>query len=259
MSPVSPSDSCVPRRGGVGLGGGWLVARTGGGFPRPVCPSLTSTTGPYHGCLVSEPPRLLTIPEPDQGAEGREIPPCLCVCRAHSGHVGGSGHWVRAQLHTFCLHWAAVLLSACGGGCVCPVLRAPAAGQGSPTLRLLGECVGRETCGLLQPTTEPQRGTRGMWPMALLDSPRGSQVALHTMHGRSWGVLSTSCPRSTRGSGAPGEPTVPWSPQTRRDPESHTARRPLLRGRGGGRVRQVAFWPLGVAHNCTGVHGDVLA
>ena len=35
--------------GGVGLG--WVVARTGGGFPRPVCPSLTSTTGPYPGCL----------------------------------------------------------------------------------------------------------------------------------------------------------------------------------------------------------------
>ena len=153
--------------GGVGLG--WVVARTGGGFPRPVCPSLTSTTGPYPGCLVSQPPRLLTIPEPHQGAGGREIPPCLCVCRACTGHVGGSGHWVRAQLHTFCLHCTAVLLSACGGGCVCPVLRAPAAGQGSPTLRLLGESVGRVTCGFLQPMTEAQRGARGMWPVALLD------------------------------------------------------------------------------------------
>ena len=104
--------------GGVGLG--WVVARTGGGFPRPVCPSLTSTTGPYPGCLVSQPPRLLTIPEPHQGAGGREILPCLCVCRARSGHAGGSGHWVRAQLHTFCLHWAAVLLSVCGGGMCVP-------------------------------------------------------------------------------------------------------------------------------------------
>ena len=75
--------------GGVVLG--WVVARTGGGFPRPVCPSLTSTTGPYPGCLVSQPPILLTIPKPHQGAGGREIPPCLCVCRARSGHVGGSG------------------------------------------------------------------------------------------------------------------------------------------------------------------------
>ena len=155
------------RKRGVGLG--WVVARTGGGFPWPVCPSLTSTTGPYPGCLVSQPPRLLTKPEPHQGAGGREIPPCLCVCRARSGHVGVSGHWVRAQLHTFCLHWAAVLLSAYGGGCVCPVLRVPAAGQGSPTLRLLGESVGRVTCGFLQPTTEPQRGAWGMWPVALLD------------------------------------------------------------------------------------------
>ena len=157
----------VVEGGGVELG--WVVARTGGGFPRPVCPSLTSTTGPYPGCLVSQPPRLLTIPEPHQGAGGREIPPCLCVCRARSGHVGGSGHWVRAQLHTFCLHWAAVLLSAFGGECVCPVLRAPAAGQGSPTLRLLGGSVGRVTGSFLQPTTEPQRGARGMWPVALLD------------------------------------------------------------------------------------------
>ena len=128
-----------------------------------MCPSLTSKTG----CLVSQPPRLLTIHESHQGAGGREIPPSLCVCRAHSGHVGGSGHWVRAQSHTFCLHWAAVLLSACGGGCVCPVLRAPAVGQGRPTLRLLGESVGWVTCGFLQPTTEPQtrgvHGACGLW------------------------------------------------------------------------------------------------
>ena len=67
--------------------GGWGVARTGGGFPRPVCPSLTGTTGPYLGCLVSQPPRPLTIPEPHQGASGREIPPCLYI----SGR-GGGGH-----------------------------------------------------------------------------------------------------------------------------------------------------------------------
>ena len=30
-------------------------------------------------------------------------------------------------------------------------------------------------------------------------------------------------------------------------------------GGGGGRGRQVAVWPPGVAHNCTGVHGAVLA
>ena len=77
--------------GGVGLG--WVVARTGGGSPRPVCPSLTGTTGPYLGCLVSRPPRLLTTPKAQQGAGGREIPPCLCVSAARvrgraGGHVG---------------------------------------------------------------------------------------------------------------------------------------------------------------------------
>ena len=65
----------VQPRGGGRLG--WVVARTAGGFPRPVCPSLTSTTGPYPGCLVSQPPRLLTIPEPHHpgGGGGRTPPP----------------------------------------------------------------------------------------------------------------------------------------------------------------------------------------
>ena len=77
------------------LAPGEVVARTGGGSPRPVCPSLTSTTGPYAGCLVSQPPRLLTTPEPHQGAGGREIPPCPCVStapvrvRSHHGVVHG--------------------------------------------------------------------------------------------------------------------------------------------------------------------------
>ena len=43
------------RGGGVGVGLGWVVARTGGGSPRPMCLSLTGTTGPYPGCLVSQP------------------------------------------------------------------------------------------------------------------------------------------------------------------------------------------------------------
>ena len=54
-------------------------------------PSLTGTTGPYPGCLVSQPSRLLTTPEPHQGAGGREIPPCLCVSAAHvRGWAGGT-------------------------------------------------------------------------------------------------------------------------------------------------------------------------
>ena len=55
------------------------------------------------------------------------------------------------------------------GGCVCPVLRAPAAGHGCPTAWLLGESVGRVTGSFLQPTTEPQRGPRGVWSEVLLD------------------------------------------------------------------------------------------
>ena len=55
------------------------------------------------------------------------------------------------------------------GGCVCPVLRAPAAGHGCPTTRLLRESVGRVTCSFLPPTTEPQRGAWGVWSEVLLD------------------------------------------------------------------------------------------
>ena len=51
------------------------------------------------------------------------------------------------------------------GGCVCPVLPAPAAGHGCPTTWLLRESVGRVT----QPTTEPHRGARGVWSKGLLD------------------------------------------------------------------------------------------
>ena len=55
------------------------------------------------------------------------------------------------------------------GGCVCPVLRAPAAGHGCPTTWLLRESVGRVTGSFLQPMTEPQRGARGVWSEVLLD------------------------------------------------------------------------------------------
>ena len=44
------------------------------------------------GCLVSQPPRLLTIPEPRQGADVRETPPCLYVWARVLGGGGTSGH-----------------------------------------------------------------------------------------------------------------------------------------------------------------------
>ena len=92
--------------------------------------------------------RLLAIPEPDQGAGEREILPRLCVVRA-PGPVGLSGHWVRAQLHTFCGCGPPVsVFWGWGGGMCVPSAPALSAGQGSPTLRLLGESVDRVTCGL---------------------------------------------------------------------------------------------------------------
>ena len=59
-------------------------------------------------------PRLLTAPEPHQGAGGREMPPCLCV-RACWGPGGGGGH--SRQGHTFVVLQRAVV-GACGGLCV---------------------------------------------------------------------------------------------------------------------------------------------
>ena len=55
------------------------------------------------------------------------------------------------------------------GGCVCPVLRAPAAGHGCPTTWLLRQSVGRWTGSFLQPTIEPQRSAQGVWSEVLLD------------------------------------------------------------------------------------------
>ena len=67
------------------------MACTGGGFPWPVCPSLTSRTGSNPGCLFSQPPRLLTTPEPHQGAGGREMVGGRCrhAC-VYFAHAGGA-------------------------------------------------------------------------------------------------------------------------------------------------------------------------
>ena len=77
-------------------GGGGLGLRQ-----RP-CPTACVTLPHRHdwvpasGCLVSQPPRLLMIPEPHQGAGEREIPPCLCVSVACAPGPGGGG--VRGEV-----------------------------------------------------------------------------------------------------------------------------------------------------------------
>ena len=45
------------------------------------------------GCLISQPPRLLTIPVPRQGADERETPPCLYMWARVLGGGGGGGAW----------------------------------------------------------------------------------------------------------------------------------------------------------------------
>ena len=75
---------------------------------------------PTFDCMVSLPPRLLTIPEPNQGAGECEMPPCLCVLSSLMGGPVGRGfralwvvseHRVMAWWHRFVLlQPAAVLL-----------------------------------------------------------------------------------------------------------------------------------------------------
>ena len=89
------------------------------------------------------------------------VPVCPCAL----GLLGGGGIQGRGTPLSFSSGpWLA-----CVGGCVCPVLRAPAAGHGCPTTWPLRESVGRVTGSFLQPTTEPQRGARGVWSEVLLD------------------------------------------------------------------------------------------
>ena len=71
--------------GGGGLG--WVGSRPA---PKAVC------RDPPSVCLVPQPPRLLTIPDPHQGAGEREMPPCLCVSVARA--PGGRGGVVRHPL-----------------------------------------------------------------------------------------------------------------------------------------------------------------
>ena len=60
------------------------------------------------------------------------------------------------------------VVGACGGLCV-PGAPGPSSGAWVPYLRLLRESGGRVTSSFLPPTTEPQRGARGVWSEVLLD------------------------------------------------------------------------------------------
>ena len=93
-----------------------------------------------------------------------------CMLEGGAGGGGRSGHWVRAQ---WCgcalLRRVVVLLLVCGGVCVCPVLWSPALRRGCPTTKLMRQSVAWVACSFLRPTTEPQRGTRGVSSEALLN------------------------------------------------------------------------------------------
>ena len=80
---------------------------------------------PPSGCLVSQPSRLLTTPVPHQGAGGREMPPCLCVC-ARWGPAGGGGAF-KAGAH---LCRSPVGRGWCVWGVVCARCSGPQRGGG---------------------------------------------------------------------------------------------------------------------------------
>ena len=79
------------------------------------------------GCLVSQPPRLLTIPVPRQGADVRETPPCLYVwarVRGGGGGLAGGGGrrvtpWAGAWPYCTFRGWSALCVGT-GGRCHSP-------------------------------------------------------------------------------------------------------------------------------------------
>ena len=86
---VEPEGQGVgPGAPGGGWGGGWVELE---GEGPTACASLPRRRqwASASGCLVSQPPTLLTIPEPHRGAGGREIPPCLRVLWARVWGGGG--------------------------------------------------------------------------------------------------------------------------------------------------------------------------
>ena len=86
--PGHSTNPPTPREAVLTRGGGDLGSR------QRRCPTACVTLPhwldrvPTFGCLVSQPSRLLTIPEPHQGAGEREMPLCLvCMCRAPGRHA----------------------------------------------------------------------------------------------------------------------------------------------------------------------------
>ena len=96
-SPVgTPGQSPSRREGGTeypAQGGGWVgswLAPNAGPMARASLP-LQYSWVPTSGCLVSQPPSLLRVPKPHQGAGEREMPPCPCVFSTCRGAWGGGG------------------------------------------------------------------------------------------------------------------------------------------------------------------------
>ena len=89
------------------------------------------------------------------------MPPCLCVGRACCGGFKALGQGTAAHLCSS-VAGCGPPVGVSGGLCVHGAL-GPSSEAWVPYHKAAGESVGRVTCGFLQPTTEPQRGARGVW------------------------------------------------------------------------------------------------
>ena len=144
--------------------GRWCCSRKGWGWLGSVGPRLTACVTlshrldwvPTFGCLVSQPPRLRTMPKPHRRRwwEGDTAVP-VSIQRLNAGGGGGAVGGFKAQSQSIVAH-----LSSSPAGCRPPVggwwwggaqCSGPQRqGRGSPTLRPLVESVGRVACGSLR-------------------------------------------------------------------------------------------------------------
>ena len=225
------------------------------------------------GCPVTRPTGLLTAPRPRGGARGREMPPCLCVCALVC--LGGG----RAVAHLL----APLLfgVGAHGAGKCVPGAPGPGREAGEPDAEPAGGDVGLGSQPPRHKDKLPNhsmsacwhgkavvRGTTGVRP-ALLDCIR-HRWCCHA----GWVRLPTAegVPRASGGApgrrecfpalGATGAGCTGCGATARGDEGAQWAPHPnglSVEEGGGGQGSAGGCSASRVAHNCTGVHGAVLA
>ena len=224
-------------------------------------PSLPHHEAEQPDCPVRRPSRLSTATRPHRSAGGQKIPSSCVYAGAGAGVWAGAGP---------CVWGASVAWCSRPGG----------AGHGSLTLSRPGSSGPGHHILLVTEThctPVPRLRTHGdgCAPGTTGGEPRSLTACWHRWRcctgwvphshglGRWWqvegsqGALSASLPWDLPGKVPGCSAAAPLVLGARR---AHHRTGPS-KGRGGvlGRGQQVAVWPPGVAHNCTAVHGAVLA